>query len=24
MELLVNTANGVFEPKNRRVEITVR
>ena len=24
MELLVQTANGVFEPKNRRVEITVR
>ena len=24
MELLVNTANGVFEPKNRRVDITVR
>ena len=24
MELLVKTANGVFEPKNRRVEITVR
>jgi outer membrane protein OmpA-like peptidoglycan-associated protein len=24
MELLVPTANGVFEPKNRRVEITVR
>ncbi|HEY1304847.1 MAG TPA: OmpA family protein [Vicinamibacterales bacterium] len=23
-ELLVQTANGVFEPKNRRVEITVR
>jgi outer membrane protein OmpA-like peptidoglycan-associated protein len=24
MELLVKTANGVFEPKNRRVDITVR
>ena len=24
MELLIQTANGVFEPKNRRVEITVR
>jgi outer membrane protein OmpA-like peptidoglycan-associated protein len=24
LELLVKTANGVFEPKNRRVEITVR
>jgi outer membrane protein OmpA-like peptidoglycan-associated protein len=24
LELLVPTANGVFEPKNRRVEITVR
>jgi outer membrane protein OmpA-like peptidoglycan-associated protein len=24
MELLVTTGNGVFEPKNRRVEITVR
>jgi outer membrane protein OmpA-like peptidoglycan-associated protein len=24
MELLVPTANDVFEPKNRRVEITVR